>query len=204
MAKLFSSDPGQQQIYTEEGLLRSKYAGGPGGADNTLDEIIFAFKGPEEKRRLISEKADDLIAWLEKIHKEDPKLSLDIPWFIRTLRTAKHGEPWRFYYVLDDDSYHQILRDIANNKKTHIETYVSYKLMAEYKSSKMMKDVKTVKDLIETVKQYKDRTNNIVEKLYRRPLEVEGLPYQTLLGGMVDLTTAVNKIVRNADIRDSL
>jgi hypothetical protein len=105
---------------------------------------------------------------------------------------------WRYYYVLSDQIYNEIMKNIRDNEITRIEGSFDFNLGERRKVARMLDSIKTIKDLIIIMEKYRSRCNNIFHGLMNRKRRIQVFPYQILLLGYGDLNRTVKKIVNLA------
>ena len=65
-------------------------------------------------------------------------------------------------------------------------------------ATRMLDNIRYIKDLIVIVEKYRSRVNLIFDLLEKRDRKVKGFPFQLMLRGMLDLQLTVKNIVNLA------
>lgn len=160
-------------------------------------EIKGWFLGIESKRKYIDESCKDTIEWLKEEDRNNPKLNLDMGKFFTWMKTSETFY-WRYYFILHDQVYNDIMKSIKNNKITEIEVLVDFNMKERMKVTRMLDSANEIKDLIVIVEKYRARCNNISEGLLKRKRKIQSFPFQIMLLGYADLNRTVKKIVNLA------
>jgi hypothetical protein len=182
---------------SQEGIIRA-VAGDVGRFFSDTHRAIKGwFLGVESKRKYIDEHCRDTIAWLKEKDNAHPNLNLDMNEFYTWMKTSESFH-WRYYYVLSDQIYNEIMKNIRDNEITRIEGSFDFNLGERRKVARMLDSIKTIKDLIIIMEKYRSRCNNIFHGLLNRKRRIQVFPYQILLLGYGDLNRTVKKIVNLA------
>jgi len=160
-------------------------------------ELKGWFLGIESKRKYINEMCEDTIEWLKDEDRNNPKVSLDLGKFKTWMKTSETFY-WRYYYVLSDSVYNDIMKEIKKNEITSIEVLMDLNMSERMKVTRMLDSVDNIKDLIVIVEKYRSRVNNIFEGLLKRKRKIQSFPFQIMLLGYADLNKTVKKIVNLA------
>lgn len=181
----------------EEGLART--LGGEIVRDysDAYREIKGWVQGIKSKRKDINELCLETIEWLEDKNREHSKLELDAGKIKTWLKTDKIFT-WRFYFLLNDDVYKDIVKQIKDGEISQIEDMVDFDLKGRAKVTRMLSSVKTVPDLIVIVEKYRSRADAIFGSLLSRERKMQGFPFQVMLLGYNDLNRTVKRIVNLA------
>ena len=155
------------------------------------------FEGIEQKRRHINELSEELIQWLKDSDFNNRGMSLDMGGFKTWLKTSETFF-WRFYFVLNDKVYNEMVTELKKDNMTRIEYLSDFELSDRIQVTRMLDSVKTVKDLISIVEEYQERCNKIFDLFKKRQTSIKGFPFQILLLGLVDLDRTVTNIVNLA------
>ena len=102
---------------------------------------------------------------------------------------------WRYYFVLHDEVYNDIMRSIKNDEISALEVNVDFNMNDRMRVTYMLDSAKTIKDLIVIVEKYRARCNSIFGGLLKRKRKIQGFPFQVMLLGYNDLNRTVKKIV---------
>ena len=183
----------------QEGLVRALLGGVGTDLKHAGHEIADWFKGVREKQRAIQERSADLIAWLEETDKDHPSLSLDMGLFFSWLKT-NHWTRWRFYFLLNEAIFGRIVKDIKDGHRTELEDAIAdFETYAERKqAARLLENARTVKDLINIVRMYQQRCDEICKGLLARESSINGAPFQVMALGLSDLDATIKNIVRLA------
>ena len=181
----------------QEGYIRA-------GAGAVVDGVVGGFsemkgwtEGVKSKQNHINELSDDLIEWLKDFDKSHPKLNLDAG----TIKTWMKTSPlfsWRFYFILHDRIYNDLISDLKKNEITQLEDMTDFSYSDRVKVTRMLESIKSCKDMIVVVEKYRSRVNMVFDKLQSRKRPVKSFPFQVMLLGLVDLKATVKNIVRLA------
>lgn len=68
--------------------------------------------------------ARELIGWLQDKDKEHPRLDLQVDHFFFFMKTRKFIW-WKFYYILNDDAYNELLRAIDSGKTIKLSDWMN-------------------------------------------------------------------------------
>lgn len=181
----------------EEGIVTA-IAGDIGrGFTDAYKEMKGWFLGIESKRKYINEMCDDTIEWLKEEDRDNPKLDLDMGKFKTWMKTSEFFY-WRYYFVLHDEIYNDIMKAIKKDDITELEVLTDYNMRERMKVTRMLDSIRTIKDLIVVMEKYRSRTNAIFEGLLKRKRKIQSFPFQILLLGYADLNKTVKKIVNLA------
>jgi hypothetical protein len=182
---------------SQEGIIRA--VAGDIGRDyaDAYREIKGWFLGVESKRKYIDEKCQETIEWLKEKDNEYPHLNLDMNEFYTWMKTSETFY-WRYYFVLSDQIYNEIMKNIRNNEITELEGVIDFSLNDRRKVTRMLDSMKSIKDLIIVMEKYRARCNNIFHGIMNRKRRIQMFPFQVLLLGYNDLNRTVKKIVNLA------
>jgi hypothetical protein len=195
----------------EEGFVRGAVLDPLHGIHNHLSTLKGWVEGVSKKKTHINEIADDTIEWLKEEDKDNPRLSLDMDSFKTWMKTSEVSL-YRYYYVLLDPMYDELVRALKKGEISELEEAISHyvdimqtgyvgtaKDAKDRKSAtRMLDSARTIKDLIVLVEKYRARVNTLFELLEKRDRSVNGFPFQLMLSGMNDLRQTVKKIVNLA------
>lgn len=196
MAKLFHlSSP--TSSYSEEGILRAKGKEFLGDHKNAIVEISGWFKNPTEKKQTIIDHADNLVSWLEKHNNKYPNLNLQVG-TIKTWMKTSETHRWRYYFMMNEKTYKEIIKNIENEENSKLEGNFDYDFSDREDVTDMLDDIKKIKDLISFTKTYKQRCIKVFDTIKVRQKKIKGAPFQVMLLGMGDLESTVKKIVNIA------
>lgn len=201
----------QIQEVASEGVATALVADVGHGLHNLASNIKGWFEGLKKKRQHINDNLDNTIEWLKEEDKENPRLRLDMGSFKTWLKTSETYQ-FHYYYLLNDSVYNEIVTNLKKNELSELEDFFSYIVnqlnaaermvsadMKDRKSAtRMLDNIKTIKDLIVIVNKYKARVNVVFDLIEKRDRSINGFPFQMLLSGATDLKQTVKKIVNLA------
>lgn len=168
-------------------------------------------EGIAKKREHINKLANDTIEWLKEKDNKYKNLDLDMNSFKTYLKTSDVYY-YRYYYILNDSIYNEIVNDLKKDKISELELFLDHfinqnrtrKDMVSTDSenrrsaTRMLDNIRYIKDLIVIVEKYRSRVNLIFDLLEKRDRKVKGFPFQLMLRGMLDLQLTVKNIVNLA------
>lgn len=158
------------------------------------------FKGmvesKSEKIKHINTLLDELVEWLSEVKKENKDLKLTGSWVDKIKSSHYFDAHWRFFFILDTETYNKTAADIKAEKFTDLEALFNVDVSRRIEAIKILESAPTADKMIEIVKQYKTRFNNIVKLFEERKLATKWFPYATLLAGVTDLTGSIKFMVR--------
>lgn len=160
-------------------------------------EIKGWFLGIESKRKYIDESCLDTIQWLKEEDKANPKLNLDLNKFKTWMKTSETYH-WRYYFILHDEIFNDIMKSVKNNEITALEVDLDFNMKDRKKVAQKLDSADEIKDLIVIVEKYRSRCNLIFDGLMKRKRRIQGFPFQVMLLGYADLNRTVKKIVNLA------
>jgi len=160
-------------------------------------EIKGWFQGINTKKEQINKNCLNTIDWLKDKDLDYRDLDLDMGSFKTWLKTSETFY-WRYYFVLNDKIYNDIINSIKNDEISGIEVLTDFDITERMKTARMLDSIRNIKDLIVIVERYRSRTNLIFDKLLARKTKFKNFPFQILLLGGLDLTRTVKKIVNLA------
>ena len=179
------------------------------------------FLGIESKRRYIEEICNDTIEWLQDKKIEYRNLDLEAGAFITWLKTSEL-KWWRYYFLLDDKTFNDILKRIKDEKMSSPESTLNSQKVkyaaqisplaslvlflgqtfseaqAKADASLPIDQAKKIDDLIKIVELYKKRSNEFFKAITVRKQVIKGTPFQLILLGATDLRRATKKTVNLA------
>lgn len=209
-----NTDKAETFQYTEvatEGIATAIVADVGHGLHNLGTTILGWFEGARKKREHTIDNLENTIEWLKDEDKDNPKLKLDMGSFKTWMKTSETFY-FRYYYLLNDTVYNEIVSSLKNDDLSELEDFFSHMVnqanaakimisadMKDRKSAtRMLDNVKTIKDLIVVVNKYKARVNMIYDLMEKRERSINGFPFQLMLRGAADLKETVKKIVNLA------
>lgn len=155
------------------------------------------FTGAHSKQKYINEKCEDLIDWLKDENISHPKLDLDTG-TIKTWFKTSEVFYWRYYFILHDDIYNDMIKQLKSGKITKIEDLTDYDFTSRKEVTRMMDSIRSIPDMIVVVEKYRARSNYAIELLLNRDRTVKSFPFQVMLLGYIDLERTVKQIVNLA------
>ena len=164
---------------------------------DTYKELKGWFIGIESKRKYIDEQCKDTIEWLREEDRSNPKTDLDVGRFKTWCKTSETFY-WRFYFLLHEECYSDIIKAIKNKEISNLEVLTDFSMKDRMKVTRMLDSVRTIKDLMVIVEKYRARCNIIFDGLVKRDRKIQSFPFQVLLLGYADLNRTVKKIVNLA------
>jgi len=169
------------------------------------------FEGLGKKRRHINDIATDTIDWLKEEDRANKNLNLDMGGFKTWMKTSETYQ-YRYYYLLNDSVYKEIVDNLKNNDISELERFfehfvdqenaatimVSSDMKDRKSATRMLDSIRKIKDLIVLVEKYRSRVNLVFDLLEKQDRTIKGFPFQLMLRGMADLRQTVKKIVNLA------
>ena len=174
-------------------------------------EIKGWFEGATKKRNHINEVLDSTIDWLKEEDRDNKNLDLDMGSFKTWMKTSETFL-YRYYYLLADPVYNEIVSNLKKGESSELEdmfghfvnnanaqnTLNSADMKDRKSATRMLDNLRTIKDLIVVVNKYKARINVIFDLLEKQERKIKGFPFQLMLAGATDLRVTVKKIVNLA------
>ena len=186
-----------EQNLAEEGIVTAVVGDLARNYTDTYKEIKGWFLGIESKRKYIDEQCLDTIEWLKEEDRDNKGLNLDMGKFKTWMKTSETFY-WRYYFVLHDEIYNDIMKAVKKNEITEIEVMTDFRMTERMKVTRMLDSVETIKDLIVIVEKYRARVNAMFKGLTNRKRTIQSFPFQIMLLGYADLNRTVKKIVNLA------
>jgi hypothetical protein len=180
-----------------EGIVRAKLGEAGKNFTDVYSEMKGWTQGVESKRRYLNELCEDDIAWLKDKDSDYKNLDLDMGRFYTWMKTSETMY-WRFFFVLSDEVFNDIVKQIKKDEITDLEVLTNMDIKERAKVTRKLDSVKTVKDLIVVMEKYRSRCNMIFEGLGKRKRKLQSFPYQIMLLGQKDLSRTLKKIVNLA------
>jgi len=192
----------QEELTPEEQIVVEGYVRAIAGDvkrtyTDAFRDIRGWFQGINTKKEQINKNCLDAISWLKDKDLEHKDLDLDMGSFATWCKTSATFY-WRYYFVLNDKIYNDMLNAIKNDEITKLETLVDFDMIEREKTARMLDSVRTIKDLIVIVERYRSRTNLLFEKMLARKTKIKNTPFHILMLGGLDLIRTVKKIVNLA------
>lgn len=214
VVKHHNTDKAETFQYTEvatEGIATAIVADVGHSLHNAGSTIKGWFEGARKKREHTIDNLENTIEWLKDEDKDNPKLKLDMGSFKTWMKTSETFY-FRYYYLLNDTVYNDIVSSLKKDDLSELEDFFSHMVnqtnagsimvsadMKDRKSAtRMLDNIKTIKDLIVLVNKYKARVNMIYDLMEKRERSINGFPFQLMLRGAADLKQTVKKIVNLA------
>lgn len=196
---------------SEEGIVTAVVADVGHGIHSAGTRIKGWFEGLTKKRQHINEVCTNTIDWLKEADRDNRNLNLDMGSFKTWMKTSETYF-YRYYYILNDSIYNKIISSLKSNNATELEDFInnfvnqvnaSQTLMStdmkdRKTATKLLDNIKTIKDLIIIVEKYRARVNNVFELMEKQQRIIKGFPFQLMLSGAADLRQTVKKIVNLA------
>lgn len=180
-----------------EGFVKAIVGDAVRNVTDAWKEMKGWFLGIESKKNYIDESCKDTIQWLKEEDQDNPKLSLDLGKFKTWMKTSETFY-WRYYFVLHDETYNDIMKSIKNNEISSLEVYTDFNIKERMKVAQNLDSMETIKDLIVVVEKYRSRCVSIFDGLMKRKRRIQSFPFQIMLLGYADLNRTVKKIVNLA------
>lgn len=187
----------EEEVLAEEGFVKAVVGDAVRNFTDAYKEIKGWFIGIESKRKYIDEQCKDTIEWLREEDRDNPKLDLDMGRFFTWMKTSETFY-WRYYFVLHDEVYNDIIKAIKKDEITELEVMTDFNMKERMKVTRQIDSIRTIKDLIVLVEKYRARCNVIFEGLLKRKRRIQSFPFQIMLLGYADLNRTVKKVVNLA------
>ena len=181
----------------QEGIIKALVGDAVRGIPEAYREMKGWFLGIQSKRNYINEQCQDTIEWLRDEDKSNPKLDLDMGTFKTWMKTSETFY-WRYYFLLHDGIYNDIMKSIKNNEISNLEINMDFNMKDRMKVAQMLDSIRSIKDLIVVVEKYRARSNAVFEAMLKRERRIQSFPFQVILLGYNDLNRTVKKIVNLA------
>lgn len=181
----------------QEGIIKALVGDAVRGIPEAYREMKGWFLGIQSKRNYINEQCQDTIEWLRDEDKSNPKLDLDMGTFKTWAKTSETFY-WRYYFLLHDSIYNDIMKSIKNNEISNLEINMDFNMKDRMKVAQMLDSIRSIKDLIVVVEKYRARSNAVFEAMLKRERRIQSFPFQVILLGYNDLNRTVKKIVNLA------
>lgn len=181
----------------QEGIIKALVGDAVRDIPEAYREMKGWFLGIQSKRNYINEQCQDTIEWLRDEDKSNPKLDLDMGTFKTWMKTSETFY-WRYYFLLHDGVYNDIIKNIKNNDISELEVSMDFNMKDRMKVAQMLDSIRDIKDLIVVVEKYRARANNVFEAMLKRERRIQSFPFQVILLGYNDLNRTVKKIVNLA------
>ena len=182
---------------SEEGFIKAVAGDIVRVYTDAYKEVKGWFLGIESKRRYIDESCRDTIEWLKDEDRDNPRLSLDMGSFATWMKSSETFL-WRYYFVLNDQIFKEIVEAAKKENITAIETLADFDLKERMKVTRLLDSAKTIMDLVVIVEKYRSRCDLIFSLLLKRKRKIQNFPFQVMLLGYADLNRTVKKIVNLA------
>ena len=186
---------------TLEGVIKAVVHGGTYGLStfisDPISEIKGWFLGLESKRKYTESILQDLADWLKDKDINYRDLDLDMGGFKTWLKTSETFF-WRFYFLLNDDTWHRIETDLKQEKVTELENIFNISFKDRQNVTKYLDSISNIKGLMKVIDEYKKRMNRFYSLITEHRIKIKGAPFQVILLGAVDLRRTCKKIVNLA------
>lgn len=164
---------------------------------DAYSEMKGWFLGIESKRKYIEEICDSLIDWLKDKDLDNKDLDLDMG-TIKTWMKTSETFHWRFYFLLNDSTWHKIESDLKKGEISGLEVLYDLEFKDRVEVTRYLDSQTDIKSLIKIVERYRERSNKFFELILKRKVKVKGAPFQVILLGATDLRLTMKKIVNLA------
>ena len=182
---------------TLEGIVRAVIHDGLSNYTDAYREMKGWFLGIETKRKYTEEILDDLIDWLKDKDLSYRNLDLDMGNFKTWMKTSETFY-WRFYFLLNDSTWHRIEGDLKQGRITELESIYSIDFKDRQDVTRYLDSIGDIKGLIKVVEIYKERMNKFYALIVNREVKIKSAPFQVMLLGAADLRRTCKKIVNLA------
>lgn len=160
-------------------------------------DFVSWFRKTETKMQKLSDRCDELVEWLEAKKKAHPNLSLEMDGFRTWMKTSETFK-WRYYMIINDGVFNEIMRDVKDEKKTHLDNMLDINFRDRKKAAEVLERARKVEDLIRIVRTYQSRSKAFYKALVSRKASIWSAPLQFMIAGFSDLESSVRKIVNLA------
>lgn len=181
-----------------EGIVKAVVGDVARNFTDSYKEIKGWFLGIASKRKYVNEMCLDTIEWLKEEDRNNPRLELDMGKFKTWMKTSETFY-WRYYFVLHDEVYNEIMKSIKKNEISSLEISLDFNMKDRMKVTRMLDSANSIKDLIVIVEKYRSRVDSIFDGMLKRKRKIQSFPFQIMLLGYADLNRTVKKIVNLAD-----
>ena len=182
---------------TLEGIVRAVIHDGLSNYTDAYREMKGWFLGIETKRKYTEEILNDLIDWLKDKDLSYRNLDLDMGNFKTWMKTSETFY-WRFYFLLNDSTWHRIEGDLKQGRITELESIYSIDFKDRQDVTRYLDSIGDIKGLIKVVEIYKERMNKFYALIVNRKVKIKSAPFQVMLLGAADLRRTCKKIVNLA------
>lgn len=180
-----------------EGVIRAVVHDDFSHFTDAYREIKGWFLGIESKRQYIEEICKDMINWLKDKDLEYKNLDLDMGNFKTWMKTSETYH-WRFYFLLNDNTWSKIQSDLNSGKISELESIYDISFNERKQVTNHLDSITSIDGLIKVVEEYMKRSNKFFELITKRKVRIKGAPFQVILLGAADLRRTVKKIVNLA------
>ena len=181
-----------------EGLGRGLATDLVDGLAGAAAEIASWFQGADEKHRTFESKCKELIDWLEEVDRSHPDLDLESGAFLTWMKTSEAFR-WRYYFLLDDQSFAKIMTAIKQDQRSELEGHFDISAVARIAAARKIDRARKIADLVAIVKLYRDRANRFYKAIQNRRRPIGGAPFQiAFVVGLQDLQSSVKRCVNFA------
>jgi hypothetical protein len=180
-----------------EGIIGATIKGIPDTFHGATTEFKGWLKGIGSKRKYIDDSAADLIEWLKDKELDNRDLDLDMGSFKTWLKTSPRVM-WRYYFILNNQMWSNIERDLKDGKITDLETLYNVDLKSRQETARELDSITDIKGLIKVVETYRKRCDKFFDLILTRKVKIKNAPFQVMLLGLVDLRMSVKNIVNLA------
>lgn len=180
-----------------EGVIKAKIHEMGHVYQGAYTDLKGYFLGVESKRKYIEEICNSLIDWLKDKQVNYRDLDLDMGSFKTWMKTSE-SFMWRYYFLLNDDTWHQIESDLKANRVTQLEVIYDVEFKDRTKVARYLDSMTSIAELIKVVEKYKERSNKFFDLIIKRQVKIKMFPFQVILAGIIDLRITVKKIVNLA------
>ena len=152
-------------------------------------EVKGYFEDVKSKIKHVDDNIDELLRWCAKNRDVEIKNDSKLKSFFKTSILQ-----WRFYYLLDDTSFNNIVNSIKEEGVV-APTVFDIDLKKRASISHRLEKAKTVDELSAIAVEYRKRCNTIGNLLVYDKKKVKGFPLQIMLTGFSDLSITIKRII---------
>lgn len=180
-----------------EGFIKAQVHDAASMYTDSYREMKGWFLGMESKRKYIVEICQDVVDWLKDKQTDYRDLDLDMGSFKTWMKTSESFF-WRYYFLLDDNTWSQIESNLKSGNITKLETIYDIDFTARKNLTDKLDSVRDIAGLIKIVNLYRTRSDKFFELILKRQIKIKMAPFQVILLGANDLRRTVKKIVNLA------
>ena len=111
-------------LLATEGLYDAIKEDVTGFGKRLVKKSVSLFSNPDEKHEQLENYAQETIKWLQEQDKDYKNLDLQTGYYFLWLKTKKFRW-WKFYYILDDNAYNDLLNAIDDDKDIKTKQWIN-------------------------------------------------------------------------------